>query len=329
MPRLQVDRDGTLASTGLIDVARGRVKHAEHGNYAVGLTVRASNVTLAGSNVVDVHADAARPFTDLRALGERAVDPVDRVVLAGDQEARTHLRPGRSGVEERRRGVDEVALGHLVVRFQGGRYILAVDAYRDAHEHVLRGLDEFAVNPLEVALLQGFQAEVPEVEVAIALDVFLHLLGHLDDLIGDDAALLELAHGQVEVVRAHLLDVTRGDARREDLVVRVGRDHGDADFGGQGVDLLSGDLIVHAREHLLRDLRGIHVRGEAIRQNLDPTGNIIELHVFSATGAFDDPHVFIPTLLKLFLTHFLQFWRSAHLTVAGPRVSNLRSGWVR
>ena len=44
---------------------------------------------------------------DERASLERLVDPLDRVVDHGEEEARGELGHGRAGVEQRRRGVRE------------------------------------------------------------------------------------------------------------------------------------------------------------------------------------------------------------------------------
>lgn len=55
-------------------------------------------------------------FGRSRDLFEGVVDAFDAVLLHAQQEAARQLRPGRAGIEERRRGVGEEPLRHEVVR---------------------------------------------------------------------------------------------------------------------------------------------------------------------------------------------------------------------
>ena len=72
-----------------------------------------------GADAVDAETDAAGGLADHGARLERVVDALDAVVLHRDEEARRHLVVRRAGVEERRRGMGEVALGHEVVCLNG------------------------------------------------------------------------------------------------------------------------------------------------------------------------------------------------------------------
>lgn len=83
-------------------------------------------------------------------LLERVVDPVDAVLLHGEQEARRHLRLGGPGVEERGGGVGEEPLRHEVVRLDDLVDVPLVDAHRHAHDHVLRPLHHLTVGLEEV-----------------------------------------------------------------------------------------------------------------------------------------------------------------------------------
>lgn len=138
VPGLEVDRERPLAlASALVDVAGRVIEHAEHGDDAVGRAVGAPDVGADGADVVDRQADASGGLGNAGALLERVIDPFDRVGLHRDEEARRQLWPGRAGVEERRRRVREPALGEEVVGLDGAGEVAAVDADRDAHQHVL------------------------------------------------------------------------------------------------------------------------------------------------------------------------------------------------
>ena len=61
-------------------------------------------------------------------------------------------------------------LAHEVVRLDGGVDVLAVDAHGDAHDHVLGALGDLAVDLEKVRLLEGLEAEVVELKVAVVDD---------------------------------------------------------------------------------------------------------------------------------------------------------------
>ena len=52
----------------------------------------------------------------------------------------------------------------------GAHNITLVDAQRDAHQHLLRPLGDLAVHLLQVRLLEGLEAEVVVLEVAVVDD---------------------------------------------------------------------------------------------------------------------------------------------------------------
>ncbi len=114
VPRLQIHDEGTraLAST-LVHVARSGVEHAEHGHQAVRSAIGATDVAAACANLVDVEANASSRFGDLSACFERVVDALDRVVLQVHEEARRHLRVGRSRVEECRAAIQQTISENL------------------------------------------------------------------------------------------------------------------------------------------------------------------------------------------------------------------------
>ena len=108
---------------------------------------------------MDRQSDAAGALGDDGALLERVVDPLDAVVLHRQQEAARELGARRARVEQRRRRVREHALRHEVVRLDRGGQVALVDADRDAHEHVLRSLDDLAVDAEQVGPLEGLLRE--------------------------------------------------------------------------------------------------------------------------------------------------------------------------
>jgi hypothetical protein len=66
------------------------------------------------------------------------------------EEAGRHLRLQGPCIVQRRAGVGEILLGHVMVRLDGGRDVGLVDADGNAHEHVLRALDDLSVHLEEV-----------------------------------------------------------------------------------------------------------------------------------------------------------------------------------
>jgi hypothetical protein len=156
VPRLEVDGKRALAlAAALVDVARRVVEDAQHGQDAVGGAVSAADVRPRRADVVDGDADAAGRLGYDGALLEGVVDALDGVALGADEEARRELRARGAGVEQRGGRVGEPALGQEVVGAHGGVQVVHVDAYGDAHEHVLGALDDLAVDAQQVGALQG------------------------------------------------------------------------------------------------------------------------------------------------------------------------------
>ena len=180
VPRLEVDGERALAlAAALVDVARRVVEDAQHRHDAVGGAVGAADVRPDRADVVDRQADPARRLGHARALLQGVVDPLDRVRLHRDEEARRQLRARGPGVEQRRGRVREPALRQEVVGLDRAREVAAVDADRHAHQHVLRPLDDAAVDAEQVGALEGLEAEVVVVEVAVVDDLGVELLGVL------------------------------------------------------------------------------------------------------------------------------------------------------
>jgi hypothetical protein len=161
VPWLEVDgeRSRTLVAS-LVDIACRVVVDTEHRDNAVRVPVCSRDVRSRRADVVNAESNPTGRLGDESARLEGVVDPLDRVVLHRDEEARGELRVGSSGVKESGGGVGEVALRHEVVGLENSVDVFAVYSDGDAHEHVLRTLSNFAVDAKEVRAFQRFEAEV-------------------------------------------------------------------------------------------------------------------------------------------------------------------------
>jgi len=67
--------------------------------------------------------------------------------------------------------VGEPAFAESVVRFNDRFEVVFVNANGHTHQHVLRTLDDFAIDFEQVAPLEGFESEVIVVEVPVVNDL--------------------------------------------------------------------------------------------------------------------------------------------------------------
>lgn len=96
-------RKGTRSLvTTLVDITSSSIISPQHGHDTVRVPVGSGDVRPLGSNVVNVETDPTGRLGDHGARLEGVIDPVDRVVLHGDQEAGRELRVRGTGVEELR-----------------------------------------------------------------------------------------------------------------------------------------------------------------------------------------------------------------------------------
>jgi hypothetical protein len=94
-------RKGTRSLvTTLVDITSSSIISPQHGHDTVRVPIGSGDVRPLGSNVVDVESDPTGRLGDHGARLEGVVDPVDRVVLHGDQEAGRELRVRGTSVEE-------------------------------------------------------------------------------------------------------------------------------------------------------------------------------------------------------------------------------------
>ena len=95
---------------------------------------------------MDAETDATCGLTNHSTLLQCIVDAFDRVVLHAYQEARAELWLGRTSIEESWGSVNEEALGHQVVCFDGTIDVAAVDADSNTHDEMLRTLRRAAID---------------------------------------------------------------------------------------------------------------------------------------------------------------------------------------
>ena len=143
VPRLQVDARRALALAALVDRRHRRVERLQPRHDAVGEPVGAADQRAAAAHAVEGEADAAGELGQPGDVLVAVVDGVERVARAVEEVAAAQLRVRRAGVEQRRRGRQVIERGDQAVeldRLVGRRRQPA----GDAHEPVLRGLDDEA-----------------------------------------------------------------------------------------------------------------------------------------------------------------------------------------
>jgi len=183
VPWLEVDgeRSWSLVST-LVDVSSSGVECSKHWNDTVRVTVGTGNVGTLGSDVVDVETDTTGSLGNLGTGLEGLVDTLDRVIPHGDKETRRHLGVGSTRVEQLKvsaaskrvtyswGGVGKESLRHKVVGLEDLVNVGTVDTNSDSHHHVLRSLDNLAVDSKQIRPLEGLETKVVVCEISIVDD---------------------------------------------------------------------------------------------------------------------------------------------------------------
>ena len=80
------------------------------------------------------------------------------------------MRFGSASIEESWRCVDEVTLGHVIIRLDRAFNVTAMNADSNTHKHVLWTLSNLAINTEKVGALECLEAKVLVVEVALIDD---------------------------------------------------------------------------------------------------------------------------------------------------------------
>ena len=183
VPWLEVNGESSwsLVST-LVDVSGSSIECSKHGYDTVRVTVGTGNVGTLGSNVVNVKTNTTGSLGDLGTGLESLVDTLDRVIPHGDKETRRHLGVGSTRVEQLKvsaaskrvtyswGGVGKESLRHKVVGLEDLVNVGTVDTNSDSHHHVLRSLDNLAVDSKQIRPLEGLETKVVVCEISIVDD---------------------------------------------------------------------------------------------------------------------------------------------------------------
>src|SRR5450830_222953 len=174
VPGFQVGADGALAFTALVD-GHGRViDYFQERHDALRLAVGALDVGAQGAHWRPVIAQAAGVLGQQRVILDRVVDAF-QVIGDGAQVARRQLRAQGARVEQGRRRAHEVERGQQAVELDGTRFavgFIQCQAHRHAQIEGLWHFDAHVVDVHEVAVIQGLQADVAELQVAVRHDSF-------------------------------------------------------------------------------------------------------------------------------------------------------------
>ena len=281
VPGLQVGADRALALAALVDRDRGVVDHFQEGHDALGLAVGTLDVGAQRAHRGPVVAQAAGEFRQHGVVVDGAVD-ARQVVRHGGQVAAGELRTQGAGVEQGGGGTHVVEGRQQVVELDGtclAVLLLDGQAHGHAHEEDLRQFEADAVLVDEVAVVQGLQAEVGELLVALVIDglaqflqvEFLQLgidqleLGAFLD-VGRQGLGVQLGHlvmggalGHAEEAQGFGAQGVHQQAGGDVGVVRLALDQGARGHHQGGVDVLLGDAVVEVLQGLALDQRAVHL----------------------------------------------------------------------
>ena len=172
VPGFQIAAGGALALAALVDGYGGVVDDFQKGNHPLRLAVGPLDARAHGAHRRPVVAEAAGEF---RQQGVFLIGLKDalQVVRDGGEVAAGELRPHGAGVEQGGRGGHEAERGQQVVEFRGalgGALFARGQPHGDAHEEHLRHFHRLVVHAQEVAVVEGLQADVAELQVALRAD---------------------------------------------------------------------------------------------------------------------------------------------------------------
>ncbi|MNS79252.1 hypothetical protein D3C72_1129010 [compost metagenome] len=281
MPGFQVRADGALALAALVHGHGRVVHHLQERHHALRFAVGALDVAAQCAHAGPVVAQAAGELRQQRVFLDRLVDAV-QVVGHGGQVAAGQLRAQRAGVEQGGRARHEVERRQHFVELDGAGF--AVDfvqrqAHGHAHEERLRQLDAGLAHVQEVAVVQGLQAQVVELVVALGLQggaqagqvvlqqllveqlVLDALLDELREVVGVGGGALDRHHFAAD---DFLEDRVQQQARGGEGVVGVLLDQRAGGQDGGLVDLVQRHAVVQVAHRLGDDGGG----GDAVAQAL-------------------------------------------------------------
>ena len=138
-----------------------------------------------------VKSDATSRLGNHCTLLQSVVNALNAIILHGHEEAAAELRVRGARIEEGGRCVNEPPLTHQIVRIHSSINIFLVNAHRNAHEHVLRALDQLAIDAQQVGPLQSLESEVVVVKITIVDDLRIKTLSvarnDVVDVVGDES----------------------------------------------------------------------------------------------------------------------------------------------
>ena len=172
VPGFQVGADRALALAALVHRHGRVVHHFEEWHHTLRLAVGALDVRAHGAHARPVVAQAAGKLGQQGVFLDRFVNAV-QVVRHGSQIARRQLGPLRAAVKQRGRARHEVKARQHFIELDGAR--LAVNlaqrqAHGHAHEEGLRHFNMRFAHMQKVAVIEGLQAEVVKLQVALGLE---------------------------------------------------------------------------------------------------------------------------------------------------------------
>ena len=171
VPAFQIGADRALALAALVHRHGRVIHHFQEGHHALRLAIGALDVAAQGAHARPVVAQATGELGQQRVFLDGFVDAVQIVRHRGEVAA-GQLRTARAAVEQRGRAAHEVEGGQHLVELDGTRLALDLvqrQPHGHAHEEGLWQLDAALLHVQEVAVVQGLQAEVVELVVALGL----------------------------------------------------------------------------------------------------------------------------------------------------------------
>ena len=92
---------------------------------------------------------------------------------------------------------------HHVIRLYGSIDVIAMDADGDPHQHVLRTLNNLAINFQQVASLKGFETKILVVKIALINNGGVQSIG----IFSDDFVMFLGNHWSWAIVTSHFVKV--------------------------------------------------------------------------------------------------------------------------
>ena len=280
VPGFQVGADRALALAALVDRHGGVVDHFQERHDALGFAVGALDVGAQRAHRRPVVTQTASEFGQHGVVVDGAVD-ARQVVRHGGQVAGGQLRTQGTGVEQGRGRRHVVERGQQVVELDGAVFavlrLFDGQAHGHAHEEHLRQFEADAVLVDEVTVVQGLQAQVGELLVALVVQRLAQFLQvvlfefRVEQLelragfdVGRQGLGVQLGHlvvsgagGDVEEAQGLGADVVHQQAGGDVAVVRLTLDQGTGGHHQSGVDVLLGDAVVQVLQGFALDQRTI------------------------------------------------------------------------